>query len=205
MKKVKIGNKMLDVVDYDEYIQNKSMYNNSSTAIEFMDSEYVYPIRTQTDTRPGMYSRGAINEFVQPEPYQTEYNRSNVIDMSNTQSITELIDKQDKLRDLEREILTNPDNITVPDISELDSPAMRGLKESIRSKNMDIDKYQDRFGEAFANTKRNLKAHDITLFMLNRFTKGLDIKCTLIFEDRNDNVANPMGKKIEIDLSEYDD
>lgn len=206
MRKVKIDNKMMDVVSFDNFANNKELYNNSSTAVEFGD-KYVYPVRTQTDDRPGMYNAGAIDFFVDPSyENQSEYLKENVIDLSDVHTITELMSKQEKLKTLEREILTSPDkNLTIPEISELDSPAMKGLKKAITAKSINLDKYADRFGDSFANTKRNLKNHDVTLFMMNRFTQALDIKATLILEDRNPNVANPMNTKIVVDLSEYNE
>ena len=106
----------------------------------------------------------------------------------------------------EKEILTNPDNIFIPTISEKDSPAMRGLKQAIIEKRIDIDKYQDRFGkENFPNDKRKFKDTDITMFMMNRMNKALDIKATLILEDKSPDVPNPIGRKISIDLTGYDE
>ena len=40
--------------------------------------------------------------------------------------------------------------------------------------------------------------------MMNRINKALDIKATLILEDKSPDVPNPMGKKISIDLTGYD-
>ena len=98
--------------------------------------------------------------------------------------------------------MTSPDNITVPNISSLDSPEMRGLKEAIIAKHIDFDKYSDRFGSNFANDKRILKTNSITQKMLKRILRNIDVKATLILEDTSPNVANTMGKKIEIDITE---
>ena len=58
----------------------------------------------------------------------------------------------EKLKTLEREILTSPDkNLTIPEISELDSPAMKGLKKAITAKSINLDKYADRFGDSSYN------------------------------------------------------
>lgn len=212
-KKQTINGKMYNVVDVESYMKNNELYDNSQTALEvnINGSDYVLPIRNgKIDDRPGVYSDGALQFFNLPnkdnEAQLKEYSSDNTIDFSNCSSIAEIMEKQEILRDEEKEILANPDNIFIPTISEKDSPAMRGLKQAIIEKRIDIDKYQDRFGkENFPNDKRKFKDTDITMFMMNRMNKALDIKATLILEDKSPDVPNPIGRKISIDLTGYDE
>ena len=53
---------------------------------------------------------------------------------------------------------------------------MRAMKESILAKSIDLDKYKDRFGTNYPNDKRKMKDSDITLNMIERMCKNLDIK-----------------------------
>ena len=212
-KKQTINGKMYNVIDHENYMKNNELYDNSQTAIEVKinGSDYVLPIRNnKTDNRPGVYNDGCLQFFNIPnkdnEKQFKEYSSDNMIDFSNCSSIAEIMEKQEILRDEEKEILANPDNIFIPNISDKDSPAMRGLKQAIIEKHIDIDKYQDRFGkENFPNDKRKFKDTDITMFMMNRMNKALDIKATLTLEDKNPDVPNPIGRKIVIDLTGYDD
>lgn len=203
-KKMTIENRMLNVVSYESFYNNKDVNNNTLTAVE--KDGTVYPIRNSTDDRAGMYNAGCIDFFVEPlEEDRDIYSSKHIKDIGNASSMPELMKTLDEVSTLERQILTSPDNIYVPKESDKDSPVMKGLKQAIKYKQIDLNKYQDRFGrESFPNDKRKLKEHDITLFMLNRYTKALDIKGTLILEDRSPNVANPMGEKIVIDLMNYD-
>lgn len=201
-KKATIDNKMLNVVSYESFCANKDANLNTATAVEVGD--YIYPVRTKSDTRPGIYNEGSINFFVDPDPNDQQYRVSNVKDIGNAQNTEALLQTMSDLKQMERQILTSPDHIYVPTRSDKDSPAMKGLKDAIVDKQIDINKYQDRFGESFINDKRILKSNDITLFMLNRFTKALDIKATLILEDKSPDVPNPMGTTIVIDLMNYD-
>ena len=113
--------------------------------------------------------------------------------------------KQNKLKNAERTILTTPENIFVPVIRDDDSPEMVGLKEAVIAKEIDIDKYQARFGSNYSNDKRLFNDKSITLSKLKTMFKALDMKGTLIIEDLNDDIPNPIGKKIVIDLLGGDD
>ena len=209
LKKQTINGRMYDVIDHIEFTENREIYDNSQTAVEvnINDTAYVLPLRVRNtgENKPGIYTDGCLDIFVLPKVYQKEYTTENTIDFSNCESIAEIMEKQEILRDEEREILANPDNIFIPPVSGKESPAMAGLKQAVIAKHIDIDKYQDRFGkENFANDKRKFKDDDITMFMLNRMNKALDIKATLILEDKNPDVPNPIGKKIVLDLTGYD-
>ena len=211
LKKINIDGKPYNVVSESAFKKNIDFYNNSMTAIEHVEEgqEFILPIRAMTDTRPGYTKQGVLGFYNLPETEEDKikYSRNNdkFVDFSNCTSMADTIKKQEMVRDIEREIITNPDSITVPNVSALDSPEMRGLKEAIIMKNIDIDKYQGRFGDNFPNDKRLLKQHNITQKMLKRMVDNLDIKVTMIFEDVDSNVPNPMGKKIIINLSESGD
>jgi hypothetical protein len=201
IKQTNIDGKLLNVVSYEEFTNNLELNANYSTAVQMGDT--ILPIRSPSEPDlPGIRINGPLYEITKPDPNDEQYKASNMIDLSNVTKMEELIKKQGMVRDIEQEILTSPDNITVPNISSLDSPEMKGLKEAIIAKHIDFDKYSDRFGSNFANDKRILKTNSITQKMLKRILKNIDVKATLILEDSSPNVANPMGKKIEIDITE---
>ena len=201
IKQTNIDGKLLNVVTYEEFTKNLELNANYSTAVQMGDM--ILPVRSPTEpTLPGIRINGPLYEITKPDPNDEQYKASNMIDLSDVTKMEDLIKKQGMIRDIEQEILTSPDNITVPNISSLDSPEMRGLKEAIIAKHIDFDKYSDRFGSNFANDKRILKTNSITQKMLKRILRNIDVKATLILEDTSPNVANPMGKKIEIDITE---
>jgi hypothetical protein len=209
LKRQSISGKLYNVIDHEEFVKNRELYEDPNTAVEIdiNDKKYILPLRNKaTDNRPGLYNEGCLDFFVLPDENQyKEYSTLNTIDFGNCNSMVEVMEKQKMLRDEEKEILTNPDNIFIPPISGKESPAMAGLKQAVIAKRIDIDKYQDRFGkENFPNDKRKFKDNDITMFMLNRMNKALDIKATIILEDKHPNVPNPIGKKIIMDLTGYD-
>ena len=77
---------------------------------------------------------------------------------------------------------------------------MKGMKEAVIAKNIDLDKYEHRFGSNYNNDKRLFNKNNISLPMIKRLSKALDMKATLILEDASPDVPNPIGKKIVIDV-----
>lgn len=205
MEKSKIKDKIYDVVNFEDYMKNKDLYDPAFTAIK--DGDYLYPIRTKTSNEPGAYPiYSGICFFKEPSRKDEEiYSADNTINFENATSLKDIITKQNKLRSAERTILTTPDNIFVPQIGENDSPEMVGLKEAVIAKNIDIDKYQARFGTNYSNDKRLFNDKNITLTKLKTMFRALDMKGTLIIEDLNEDVPNPIGKKIVVDLLGGDD
>ena len=207
IKQAAINEKWYNVVPYKDYCENPDLNRNYSTAVEMEidGKKKILPVRSPSDTSPGIYDKGWYDEILPPEESDVQYDPNNVLDLSSVKNMEELIHIQDRVRDIEREILTSPDDITRPNISSLDSPEMRAVKEAIIAKHMDINKYSERFGSNFANDKRILKTNTITQKMMKRLLTNIDVKATLILEDTSPDVANPMGKKIEIVITDDDD
>ena len=109
------------MVEFDEYISNPSKFNSNYTAI--IDKETLYPIRGKSDTRPGIYPGPVICKYVDPEEEEREkYSSNNIIDFTNVESIKDVIEKQNKLKNAENSILTTVDNVFIPRIDENDAP-----------------------------------------------------------------------------------
>ncbi len=201
MEKSKIGDRIYDVITPEEYNQNKESLNLSFTAIKDKESQMVYPIRGKNDDRPGIYMNGLINIIKDPEDGDPEYSVDNIINFDDAKSLKEVIEKQSELKSMERIILTNPDNIFTPRIGENDSPEMVGLKKAVIAKHIDLDKYSARFGNNYSNDKRLFNDDTITMSKLKTMFQALDIKATLIIEDKNDSVPNPIGEQIIVELA----
>jgi hypothetical protein len=133
------------------------------------------------------------------------YDSSNIIDFSQASSIKDVIRAQDKLASTEKAILSTVDNEFIPIVSEHDRPEMKLLKEAIASKHVDLDKYESRFGSNYNNDKRLLKKSSITFGKMVGMCNALDIKVTLVMEDRSGDVANPMGEKLSACITDVGD
>lgn len=205
IRKAKICDALYDVISYEELIANKEIYMNyvGRVAVDHNDG-LIYPLRNPTDIRPGCYIMGGVIIF--KPPYGSEaafYSAANVINFSQARNYREIIEAQDKLNKAERSILTTIENVTIPEIGENDTPAMKALKQAIINKHIDLDKYDYRFGvENYPNDKRLLKRNSITLPKLMTYANALDIAVTMTLEDKSPDVPNPMGNPIVVELNE---
>lgn len=200
--KAKIGETIYDVVDYEEYYRNIHLYPSAYTAIRGADG-YIYPIRNLSDHRPGAYMTGGLDIFKPPTTTVecAMYSEQNIIDFTKAEGMRDLITCSQMLSSAERSILTNIDNLFVPDIGESDTPEMQALKQAIIAKHIDLDKYEPRFGPNYNNDKRLLRKDRITFDKLRTIGECLDIRATLTIEDAAPDVPNPIGRPISIEIT----
>lgn len=206
MNKAKIDGKIIDVISREEYVKYKDSgkYDNNYTGVQIDDM--IYPMRSPSDTRPGIYNYGAYFVRTQiPEELKHSYSSDNMVNFDDAKTIAEVIEAQSKLRGMERTILTSVDNLFVPVVKDEDTPEMAALKTAIINKKIDISKYEQRFGDSFNNDKRLFNGNSITLSKIKSIANALDIKVTLTLEDTNPDVANPMGEPVVATLMGGDD
>ena len=203
VRKAKIGDCIYDVISLDEYNSNPEFYRSGPVAIDGGDG-YLYPVRTNPmDMRPGFSDEKIMQFFNPPKGHECPiYSDRNIIDFSKASSIKDDIEAQTRLAKAERAILTTIDSVFVPPTNPDDTPEMGLLKEAITAKRIDLDKYEARFGANFNNDKRLIKKNSITFGKLRNICKALDIRATLTMEDTNPDVPNPMGRKVEVCLTE---
>ena len=205
MKKFAINSKLCNVVPLEEYCDNRELYPSGTTIIEFTKpdgSSMLLPIIASYEKSYGIKVGQVFSYFNEPTEADKEiYDPEKVIDFSKVENIKELIEAQDAVRDLEREMLTTPDDICSPIIGDNDEPAMVALKTAVLQKHIDLDKYEQRFGVNYNNDKRNLNKERISLQMLNRMCNNLDIKATLTLEDASSEVPNPMVTPVVVELT----
>lgn len=205
-KKVSISGKLFSVCDTETYNSNREfLKEDDQIAVEVTNGSesVILPIRSADSkdmVRPGIYPKGSVDFFSYPttEEEQKEYkpSKDNVFSFNDIKNMQELIDKREKFENVTNQILETPDNITKPPFKEDDTPTMRALKEAIISKNIDIDKYKERFGDNFPNDKRKINDTDITLFILQRFCECLDLEMDITLKDAKGNIPNPMHEII---------
>ena len=183
MKKQRIGQTMYDVIDINEYTEHQNFYNPRLTAIKHCND--VLPIRNKTDTAPGIYYQDGnmIHNIVKPTT--DEYSSDNIIDYSDSKNLGDILTKDNLVRNMENEILTDRNNVF-----------------SINTKRVDKRNYESRF-EQFQNDMRLLKGNTITLAKLISFCDKFDIDAELTLRDKNDgDIPNPIGTEISVNLTE---
>lgn len=215
LKTATIDGKIMDVVSEDKYRSEYETYTNpsliSSTAVEVSDQNgvgYVLPFRGKTDDKPGIYPDGCIYFIKYPGEQEASQYRSdsvNMVDFSDVNNISQFLDKNRQIRDMETNVLTDADSIFTPPLNQDDSPEMRAFKQAIASKHMDINRYAPRFGDNYLNDKRILKTSSITMNKLIAMSKKLDIEVELTLRNSSSDVANPMDKPITVILTGNND
>lgn len=200
MRKARVNNKIVNVVTPEEYKRNESLYNTATTFIKTGD--YILPIINKDDGRVGYYPAcGLFGIVTQPsEETREEYSASKIIDFSEKGTVKELIEAEEYVKDLENEIIVNSDNIFIPPLLENDTAEMRGLKEAVISKNIDINAYASRMGRNFTNNKKIFKDSSVSMLKLKTLCSALDIDVTLTFKDKEGKIVNPIGREIVVDL-----
>lgn len=201
MKKAVINNKIYEVIQPDEYAKMNGVYDMSSVAVEF--NGLLYPITTNSKV-PGLYNvNNCFSKYVDPsDDERDKYSTDNIINFE-ANNMKQVIETSQMLKSVENEILSTPDKIFIPSIKSSDEPELAALKQAIINKNIDFDKYEQRIGSTFTNDKRlfSSKYNSISLPKLKSLSDALDIKVTLILEDKEGDIANPMNDKIIVELT----
>lgn len=200
VEKVKIKDRLYDIVEYQEYCKHPENYGKFNAV---KDGNYVYPIRSKSEVGVGIYDNDETTFlFVPPvtEEDKSDYSTDRIINISKCKTIREVIRAQEQLKESERAILTKADNVTVIKIGHNDSPHMAALKEAINGKGIDINSYEHKFGPNYNNDLRLLYKEDITMNKLRSFLDKLDLKATLTIEDSSDDIPNPLGRKIIVPI-----
>lgn len=199
-KKASVDGKIRDVIDYSELPKiNTNNYDN----LAVLHNGVIYPERNpNVEISPGLYVYEWGTILHEPTEEQLpEYLAENKLIDFKANNIRELIEKSDRLKEAENTLLvcTDPEGITTYPIGNNDSPEMVAVKSAINAKHIDIKKYQARW-DTYANDIRLLNKESLSLAKLKTFAKNLDMKVSIVVEDKSPNVPNPIGDKIVIDI-----
>lgn len=197
-KKASVDGKIRDVIDYSELPKiNTNNYDN----LAVLHNGVIYPERNpNVEISPGLYVYEWGTILHEPTEEQLpEYLAENKLIDFKANNIRELIEKSDRLKEAENTLLvcTDPEGITTYPIGNNDSPEMVAVKSAINAKHIDIKKYQARW-DTYANDIRLLNKESLSLAKLKTFAKNLDMKVSIVVEDKAPNVPNPIGDKIVI-------
>lgn len=206
-REIYIKGRLYEVADVEHYVKHQDAYLNGYTAVD-IGQDMIYPVIPSTSMDAGIVIRknAPFNYVRKPDDNEAaQYDRSCVIDYRDATNYREFVEKQNMVRELEKDILTSPDNIYVPPEDPDDSPAMKALKQAVIAKHIDLDKYAPRLGSNYNNDKRIFNKSSISLPMIVRMANALDIKASLVLEDQTtdsgDTVPNPMGDSIIVELT----
>lgn len=197
MKKVILNDKMFNLISQEEYFKDRNYYDTESNVAIELDMNIALPL-TQSKYNTGVYSdpNCPIIRYNMPTSEDMELytlDENNVIDFSNLSNTANYYENCIKYNDAEREIITTTTNQFKPKIKESDSPLLKLVKQTVCDKNIDIDKYADRF-EQFNNDKRLLSPSytDITMKKSVEMLSNLDVDVYTITMNKEGDIPNPM-------------
>lgn len=210
IRKVKMPNGLYDLVTVEEYLLAPGRYDTKSTAA-IIDG-YALPIITESQ-----YLCGYTGVYIKPGNMVYRFNMpfdedevykitsDNMVDFTNASNYGEIIEKRNAVKGLEKELLSGVDNIMKIIIDPTASPAAIAMQEAVNAKECNMDNYAFRYGKNYPNDKREISNRSMTLAKIIRHCNALDIKATLILEDKSPDVPNPMRKTITAVLTGGDE
>lgn len=201
--------KVYEMVDYEEYSNNPNKYlgrGDIGISVEHNGKTLLLPLKDEyvgNPISPGIYNAGLLDYYVYPdEIIEKRYVPEKIIRIGNKMDAAEIIKSGEEINHLDESFITTPDNITQIPIQEEDQPEMKCLKTALNDKAIDIDKYAARFGDNFPNDKRQLKNNSVTLNILKRFCKHMDMEAVLTLKDKSSDVPNPIGHDVTVSLTD---
>lgn len=202
MNKAFLAGKIYNVMNIYEFYNNRNYYDD----IAIINNGYIYPLRNSeyNDDVVGFYKTnvGYMCRQVRTEEEKETYSINHMACFNSAESLKEIVQENEKLEaDQMAYLMATSDNIFKPVIDSVhDTPLMIGFKQAVIDKGIDINKYASRFGSDFNNDRRKFNANKISLDKFISIGTNLDMKATVIIEDANKNVPNPIGRKIIVDL-----
>jgi hypothetical protein len=204
INKAAINGNIYDVYSYDEFTNQKNIFDKTAVLVDYKDQKILLPYRgdKRDQVTPGIYNAGCIDFCIYPADEQlNDYIPEKIININNNDDIKEVYKNQKDINKLMEPWISNPDNVTKFPIHPDDQPEMVGLKSAWNAKEANFDDYGSLFGDNFPNDKRQMKNHSATLNIIKRFAKNCDMEVEIIFRDKNPDVLNPMNTEIHAILT----
>lgn len=227
-----------EIVDAERFVQNPTIWPMQRIALLFTGQYYgktplpdfVLPFRTDSETKPGLYGQSektpcsvfwwilpfVFDAFGNIISYDPQYMRDNIRDMTKAKDMREIIELDSKYKKEEFSKLAAGAEITKLTIGSGDAPETAIIKEAINAKNIDMDKYRDRFkAGTYPNDKRALmrvkegtdddtNSGATSLPKIRDIGAALDMRVYLIIDNANPGVVNPLPHPLMVDITNGD-
>lgn len=228
-KSIVIDGRMYEVVDAERFFRSPTSWQLEFTALLFtgcyglyMDPlpDYILPFRSNSELGselPGIYGMDPLSPsptFFEIRPFiydgfgnrimLDQYSTMTMQDVSNINSIQELIRADAKFKEQDFSILTAGVSAFRVKIGANDTPEMAIFKQAVNDKNIDIDRYRSRIGPTFPNDKRLIPGESITFPKIKSLLRSLDLKATLIIDNAGPDVPNPIPRPLIVNITDGD-
>lgn len=198
LNKAFIKGKIYDVFEMCQF--GRQEYIGDSLAIHV--SNYILPVhyyKENTDNEPGVYVNGLYYRIIEPrtEEELEIYSDSHLAYFGTASTFQDVLEAKEKIFQDEYNHLISNDEIFTPNIDQAnDTALMFAVKSAIIAKHCNINNYAERFGSDFNNDKRKFNGTSITAGKAESILSNTDVRVTLVVQDMNPNVANPIGKPL---------
>lgn len=198
-----INGKIYEVIEQSDMFSKDYMNCciDCNTALHI--NGYILPFYSNTGidySKPGVYINGAIfMTMVYPitEEDKQNYSDSHLAYFGSASTFQDILDAKEKISKDEYNHLVSSDEAFTPNIDQTnDTALMFAVKSAVAAKHCNINNYAERFGPDFNNDKRKFSGNSITAGKAEAICSRLDIRATLVIQDMNPNVANPIGKTL---------
>jgi hypothetical protein len=211
LKRAVSNGQVYEVLTEEEYFSDASKYvgrNDIGILLKHNGDDVVIPLRNEDNASPvspGVYHGPNSPIAFTKMPEETvmhKYIPDKIVSINNLSNVQDIIKTSEEIRKLDEPFITTPDEITKIPIRPEDQPEMVCLKSAINAKNIDIDKYANRFSSNYPNDKRQLRNTSVTLNIIKRFCANMDMEAILTLKDKAPDVPNPIGKEISVSLTD---
>lgn len=130
-----------------------------------------------------------------------DIDKYSVIDFNNISSMVEMYEKNNQLNTIIKETLIpdKEDDIYYHEIQNNESNLMKALQMFLNSKQINPLRYSSRFAN-YPNTIRILNKDRISIDKFMEFINNMDAKATIIIDNKDSDVANPIPSPITMEL-----
>lgn len=130
-----------------------------------------------------------------------DIDKYSVIDFNNISSMVEMYEKNNQLNTIIKETLIpdKEDDIYYHEIQNNESNLMKALQMFLNSKQINPLRYSSRFAN-YPNTIRILNKDRISIDKFMEFINNMDAKATIIIDNKDFDVANPIPSPITMEL-----
>lgn len=195
LNKAFIDGKIYDVVEFNEL----GCINYIGDALAVHYSNFILPVRMSEGNKPGFYTNGMFYSVILPNTeYEVQtYSDTHIAYFGNATTFQDVLQAKEKIYEDEYNHLVSSDEVFVPHIDQTnDTALMFAVKSAIAAKQCNINNYAERFGSDFNNDKRKFNGNSITAGKAESILSNTDVRVTLVVQDMNPNVANPIGKTL---------
>lgn len=201
LNKAFINGKIYNVIETNE-LPYLSMYLETYDNLAVHHMGFILPIYINSCAcyLPGVYCDNQLGIFIctptVPEDCQI-YSDSHLAGFGDAQTFHDVLEAKEKIYQDEYNHLISSDEEFTPHIDQTnDTALMFAVKSAIAAKHCNINNYAERFGSDFNNDKRKFNGNSITAGKAESILSNTDVRVTLVVQDMNPDVANPIGKTL---------